>query len=289
VAPDPPQRSLTPGKTLPYGLGPSVILLPHGLQSNATHHKPGTAHFICFTGEMSLPGNDNLKAKVATNARDIDQRIESLKASLRSAFRSVKWAKQKTHQRNKKYHDRRAKHREFEVGDLVYLYQPARRPRLSAKFFRLWTGPHQVTAKICNLNCEIQDRKAKRQIVHINRLKAVHGSSLWRPINEGNRSRKPSSKSPVTIDSGEEAELLGRPIPLLQEVPTGDRRPLFPTPVVPQLAPQVLNTPGSKQSDPSYFPPTTPSSRRDMHPTRPRRGLGFCHKRLCIQPSKIRN
>jgi len=85
---------------------------------------------------MSLPGNDNLKAKVATNARDIDQRIESLKASLRSAFRSVKWANKKSQQRNKKYHDRRAKHREFEVGDFVYLYQPARKPGLSAKFFR---------------------------------------------------------------------------------------------------------------------------------------------------------
>jgi len=145
---------------------------------------------------------------------------------------------QKSLQRNKKYHDRRAKHREFEVGDLVYLYKPARRPGLSAKSFRPWTGPHQVTAKISKLNYEIQDRKAKRQIVHVNRLKAAHDSSLRRPMNERNRSRKPSSKSPVTIDSGEEAELLARPIPLVQEVPTGDRRPLVPTPVAPQPAPR---------------------------------------------------
>jgi len=150
----------------------------------------------------------------------------------------------------------------------VYLYQPARRPGLSAKYFCPWTGPYQVTAKISNLNYEIQDRKAKRQIVHINRLKAAHDSSLWRPINERNRSRKPNSKSPVTIDSGEEAELLARPISLVQEVPTGDRRPLVPTPVVPQPAPQVLNTPGSERSNPSYFPPTTPSSRTEIQPTR---------------------
>jgi hypothetical protein len=32
VAPDPPNRSLTPGKPFSYGLGPSVILLSHGLQ-----------------------------------------------------------------------------------------------------------------------------------------------------------------------------------------------------------------------------------------------------------------
>ena len=150
----------------------------------------------------------------------------------------------------------------------MYLYQPARRPGLSAKFFCPWTGPHQVTAKISNLNYEIQDRKAKRQIVHINRLKAAHDSLLWRSINERNRSRKPSSKLPVTIDSREEAELLARPIPLVQEVPTGDRRPLVPAPVAPQPDPQVLDTPGSERSDPSYFPPTTPSSRREIQPTR---------------------
>jgi hypothetical protein len=118
------------------------------------------------------------------------------------------------------------------------------------------------------LNYEIQDRKAKKQIVHINSLKAAHDSSLQKPINERNRSRKPSSKSPVTIDSGEEAELLARPIPLVQEVPTGNGRPFVPTSVVPQPAPQILDTPGSESSDPSYFPPTTPSSRRELQATR---------------------
>jgi hypothetical protein len=83
---------------------------------------------------MSLPGSENLKAKVPTNPREIDQRVENLKASLRSAFRSVKWANKRSYLRNKRYHDRYAKHREFGVGELVYLYQPARRPGLSAKF-----------------------------------------------------------------------------------------------------------------------------------------------------------
>jgi len=101
---------------------------------------------------MALPGNENLKAKVVTNSRDIDQQVENLKANLRSTFRSVKWANKKSHQKNKRHRDRRAKHREFVVGDLVYLYQPARRPGLSAKFFCPWTGPHQITAKFSTLN-----------------------------------------------------------------------------------------------------------------------------------------
>jgi hypothetical protein len=101
------------------------------------HTTTGYSPFYLLHGrEMSLPGNDNLKAKVATNACDIDKRIEGLKASLRSAFISVKWANKTSHQRDKKYHDRRAKHLEFKVGDLVSLYQPDRRSGLSAKFFR---------------------------------------------------------------------------------------------------------------------------------------------------------
>ena len=72
----------------------------------------------------------------------------------------------------------------------------------------------------------------------------------------------------MTINSGEEAELLARPIPLIKEVPTGNRRPLVPTPVALQPDPQVLDTPGSERSDPSYFPPTTPYSRRELQPTR---------------------
>jgi hypothetical protein len=140
--------------------------------------------YLLHERETSLPADENLKVKVTTNVRDMDQRIESLKANLRSAFRSVKCANQKSHQRNEKYHNRHAKHLEFVVGDLVYLYQPARRPGLSAKFFCPWTGPHQKTAKTSTLNCEIRDRKAKKQIVHINRLKATHEPLLWKPTTE---------------------------------------------------------------------------------------------------------
>jgi len=233
------------------------------------HTTTGYSPFYLLHGrEMSLPGNENLKAKFSTNPREIDQLVENLKASLGSAFRSVKWANKKSHLRNKSYHDRRAKHREFGVGDLVYLYQPARRPGLSAKFFYPWTGPHQITAKLSTINYEIHDCKAKKQVVHINRLKAAHVPARWKPVNNRNRARKPNSKRLEDRVSEVEVEFRSRPIPLAPEAPTGFRRTVAPTPVVPQPAPPILDTPGSERTDPSYFPPTTPSSRRDVHPTR---------------------
>ena len=143
------------------------------------HTTTGYSPFNLLHGRDVTSRQRKPEAKVGTNARDIDQRVESLKASLRSAFRSVKWANKKSHQKNKNYHVQRTKNREFVVGDLVYLFQPASRPGLSAKFFCPWTRPYQVTAKISTLNYEIQDRKAKKQIVHINRLKTAHDSSRW--------------------------------------------------------------------------------------------------------------
>jgi transposase InsO family protein len=247
------------------------IQLPFFLMAyrGTPHTTTGYSPFYLLHGrEMSLPGNDNLKAKVATKARDIDQRIESLKATLRSAFRSVKQANKKSHERNKKYHDRRAKHREFEIGDLVYLYQPTRRPGLSAKFFRPWGGPFQVTAKLSDLNYEIQDQYGKRQIVHINRLKAAHDPTHWKPRSKPKRATKSNREIPdPEVDIGE-AGIAARPIPIRQEVPTGNCRPLAPATVPPEPPRQVLDTPSSERADPSYFPPTTPNSRKESQPTR---------------------
>jgi len=75
-------------------------------------------------------------------------------------------------------------------------------------------------------------------------------------------------KRPEDSVSEEEVEFRSRPIPLTPEVSTGLRRSSAPNPGVPQPAIQIWGTPGSERSDPSYFPPSTPSSRRDVHPTR---------------------
>jgi len=125
-----------------------------------------------------------------------------------------------------------------------------------------------MTAKFSTLNYEIQDRKAKKQIVHINRLKAAHDPARWKPVSNGNRARKQYPKHPEDRVSEEEVEFRSRQIPLTPEVPTGLRRSIAPNPGVPQPATQIWDTPGSERSDPSYFPPSTPRSRRDVHPTR---------------------
>ena len=77
---------------------------------------------------------------------------------------------------NKRY-DKRAKPRSFEVGSYVYLFNPARKPGLSKKFFSVWSGPYRVTAKLSELNYEILGQNRRKFVVHLNRLKACHGTA----------------------------------------------------------------------------------------------------------------
>jgi hypothetical protein len=120
---------------------------------------------------MLLPSTDNLKAHLPKDNTDEDQRLENLKWNLRSAYKVAAKANRKSHLNNKRLYERKAKPREFEVQDLVYLYKPALKPGLTRKFAKPWVGPCQITKKISELNYEIVDLKGKYQVVQINRLK----------------------------------------------------------------------------------------------------------------------
>ena len=77
---------------------------------------------------MILPSQDNLKARVSGENLDQKPRLENLKTSLKTAYKSVAKANRMSHRNNKKQYDRRAELRNFQVGELVYLYNPAMKP-----------------------------------------------------------------------------------------------------------------------------------------------------------------
>jgi len=55
---------------------------------------------------------------------------ENLSSSLKLAYKRVAEANKRSHKNNKRLYDRKAKPRAFEVKDLVYLYNPAKKPGL---------------------------------------------------------------------------------------------------------------------------------------------------------------
>jgi hypothetical protein len=66
----------------------------------------------------------------------LSREVYRLRASLKNAYKAVSIANRTAHQTDKRYYDRRARHREFKVGEWAYLYNPARKPGLSRKFFK---------------------------------------------------------------------------------------------------------------------------------------------------------
>jgi len=94
---------------------------------------------------MVLPSTDNLNARLPKDNTDDHQRLENLKSNLRLAYKLAAKANRMSHQNNKRCYDRKAKPEQFEVQDLVYLYNPALKPGLTRKFAKPWSGPCQIT------------------------------------------------------------------------------------------------------------------------------------------------
>jgi len=105
--------------------------VPYFLMSHRAtpHTTTGYSPFYLLRGtEMVLPSTENLKARLPKDNTDKDQRLENMKSNLRLAYRLAAKANRKSHLNDKRLYDRKAKPREFEVQDLVYLYNPALNP-----------------------------------------------------------------------------------------------------------------------------------------------------------------
>jgi len=86
-------------------------------------------YYLLHGREMALPNSDNLKAKLPKEKENFDQdrRLENLKSSLRLTYKAVKKANRQSHLNNKRLYDRKLKLRSFQLGDIVYLYNPAQK------------------------------------------------------------------------------------------------------------------------------------------------------------------
>jgi len=225
--------------------------------------------YLLHGREMPLTNSDNLKARVSRETPDHHQRLENLKASLSAAYKYVNKSNKMTHQNNKRLYDRRAKLRKFKVGDIVYLYSPAMKPGLSRKFNKPWSGQHKITRVVTHLNYEIVDQNNKKQTVHVNRLKLAYNSEAWKPKLERKNVKQFRKKPNILSEEEEENETKFGPHPLLEvSQPTEHPTSLDQTPISREAFLQVTDTPISEAQDPTYLPPQTPRSRRELQTTR---------------------
>jgi hypothetical protein len=240
--------------------------------------------YLLHGREMNLPTEDDLRVKLSPEVQNSDyaHRMENLKSSLRKAYEVVWESNKKSHHTNKLRYDKKTKERLFEVGDIVYLFCPARKPGKCQKFRKPWLGPFKTIGKLSNLNYRIVDMKGKESVVHVNRLKRAFNDSAWKPkTNTQDRRIRPVGREEL-----EEQETIIQSRPLVdaaaqepqvdnerQELPvgTGQRQPTPPrqerqgTPT-PERTRSFDNL-DSTRRDSNYVSPDSPRTRRELRAT----------------------
>ena len=238
--------------------------LPHG----TTKYSP---YYLLHGREMVVPSLQHLSAKLSPELRHTEQapRLENLKAALKSAYRLAQENARKSHSYNKGYYDRKARERNFSVGQYVYLYSPAIKVGLSAKFRKPWTGPWLITGQKSRLNYVLVDERGRQVTAHVNRMKPCLKIPEWtakanppkkvRP----QRRRESEEKEPEVFPPGPitpYAPQVAHPQPP-QGSPIRGRGQNLDTPV-PGSSPR--EPPSDHRVDPTYVPSDTPRSRREM-------------------------
>jgi len=92
-------------------------------------------------------------------------RLENLKSTLKSSYKLVWENNYKLHVTNKEYFDRKAKEKNFE-DEIVYLFNPAKKPGQSSKFWSPWVGPCKAVACLLKLNYCIVNMQGKEFVMH---------------------------------------------------------------------------------------------------------------------------
>ena len=270
-------------------LVPFFLMAYRATPNTVTGYSP---FFLLHGREMTLPSRENLKPQLPKENFTPDQRLENLKSSLRTAYSLAAKANKKSHSKNKRLYDRKAKMREFRVKDLVYLYYPARKPGLTKKFHLPWSGPFQITRKISDLNYEIADQDNKTQIVHSNRLKLCYDSKLWKQKASSITVKKPRRKQTRQQSEDPENDFPIGSFPLVNtdclENTIEHETPLDQILDTPEPN-QHIDTPISDRTDPAYFPPDTPRSRRELQTLRTDPPVTRSRSRVLSQESTVTN
>jgi len=176
--------------------------------------------------EMVLPTMQSLRAKLPQEIRETDHapRLENLKSKLRTADKLARDHGSKKHAENKRYYDRNAKEREFAVGDMVYLYNPAIKVGVCSKFRRPWIGPWRIIEK-SRLNYVITDQRGKQLVVDVNRLKGACDPVEWQVTKREKTERNVRPKRrQQNVEYPEVSSIGPKPVrePQVENLPRGE-------------------------------------------------------------------
>ena len=129
-----------------------------------------TPNLLMLGREVSLPidvivGTPNAEQEERCHVQYIEWIRDALRRAHQCAFENINLSFQK----QKKYYDRNAKTKIFEVGELVWKWSI---PKAKQKLSLGWTGPYKVVRRFSHVTYEIKSLDGdKSKIVHMDHLK----------------------------------------------------------------------------------------------------------------------
>ena len=172
--------------------------------NTSVHATTGYTPFYLMHGyEARLPV-DVVYGSAPQKSTSSHDYVADMHQRITTAFEKVRERTGQEQLRQKQYYDQKVHGAPFQVGDLVWLWQPAvpRKRRYCAKFHRAWQGPHVIVKRISDSTYRIKSSKNKRlrQVVHFDRLKPCNPGI--RIENEAQQQPAPSSEHPSQIPIG---------------------------------------------------------------------------------------
>ena len=132
---------------------------------------------MVFGSKMRLP-IDITFGHWVRNSENEPEYVYNLKKRILTMANIARKNYKMTHDRQKRYYDKNTYKPEFEVNDIVYLFNNARKKKLD---LNKWHGPYKITQVIDQKNVRLQRLrnapKLFRNIVSIDRIKLFKKSS----------------------------------------------------------------------------------------------------------------
>jgi hypothetical protein len=131
-----------------------------------------TPHFLMFGREVRLP-IDAVFGRPEPHAAENTEWARELRESLDTAYKIVREKQGLKQQLQKDVYDRRCNGAPYQVGDRVWLFEPAIKTGLAKKLQHPWRGPYKIKARISDVTYRIALEAAPRRriVVHFNRMK----------------------------------------------------------------------------------------------------------------------
>lgn len=131
-----------------------------------------TPYYLMFGQDVRLPV-DVMFGRPPNHQEEVSEYVRRLRETLEEAHEHAREHLKAAQRRQKDYYDKRTAGEQIQVGDRVFLCEPAVKKGRTKKLLSPWQGPYVVRKRIGDVAYRIQleDNPRKRKVVHFNRLK----------------------------------------------------------------------------------------------------------------------